>query len=76
MKVPTRLSNNGGSANTKALESLQELTDYIDVSQSGKLLVLQRLMNTMRLLDKTERIVVVSNYTQTLDVIEKMCGQC
>ena len=33
-------------------------------------------MNTMRLLDKTERIVVVSNYTQTLDIIEKMCGQC
>ena len=41
--------------------------------QSGKLLVLYRMMLTLRALKTGERIVVVSNYTQTLDLIEAMC---
>ena len=39
----------------------------------GKLFVLFRLMQTLRAVKQGERIVVVSNYTQTLDLIEGMC---
>jgi hypothetical protein len=39
----------------------------------GKLLVLFRLMQTMQTLSEKERIVIVSNYTMTLDLIERMC---
>lgn len=48
---------------------------YIDPELSGKMLVLYRMMQTMRLSKQGERIVVVSNYTQTLDMIESMCEQ-
>jgi DNA repair and recombination RAD54-like protein len=37
--------------------------------------VLWRMMQTMRAAKQGERIVVVSNYTQTLDLIGKMCEQ-
>ncbi|KAH9084872.1 hypothetical protein Ae201684P_002107 [Aphanomyces euteiches] len=41
---------------------------------SGKFLVLDRLMQTMR--RKTDdRIVIVSNYTQTLDVVSALCRE-
>jgi len=46
---------------------------YINPELSGKLLVLYRLMGMMRAVKQGERIVIVSNYTSTLDLIEKMC---
>ena len=48
---------------------------YINPEESGKLYVLYRLMQTMRAMKEGERIVVVSNYTSTLDLIEKLCNQ-
>ena len=38
-------------------------------------MVLSRMMQTMRAAKQGERIVVVSNYTQTLDLIQAMCDQ-
>lgn len=75
---PTRSLHNSSNANAEYVDGmrlLEQLNSYLDVSHSGKLLVLHRLMGTMRVLDRTERIVIVSNYTQTLDVIERMCTQ-
>jgi DNA repair and recombination RAD54-like protein len=48
---------------------------HIDPEQSGKMLVLYRMMCTMRALKNGERIVIVSNYTMTLDLIERLCAQ-
>lgn len=45
------------------------------VEQSGKMLVLYRMMCTMRALKNGERTVIVSNYTMTLDLIERLCAQ-
>lgn len=48
---------------------------HVDPEQSGKMLVLHRMMCTMRALKNGERIVIVSNYTMTLDLIERLCAQ-
>lgn len=48
---------------------------YLDPEQSGKMAVLFRMMQAMRVVNKQERIVIVSNYTSTLDLIETMCKQ-
>ena len=42
---------------------------------SGKMLVLSRLLSNMRSSKKGERIVIVSNYTSTLDVISSLAGE-
>jgi DNA repair and recombination RAD54-like protein len=42
---------------------------------SGKFYVLYRLMETMRAMRQNDRIVIVSNYTSTLDLVEQMCEQ-
>ncbi|GLD99450.1 hypothetical protein PINS_up008169 [Pythium insidiosum] len=41
---------------------------------SGKMLLLDRLMQQMRK-HTTDRIVIVSNYTQTLDVVSSLCRE-
>uniref|UniRef100_M4BTC1 Uncharacterized protein n=1 Tax=Hyaloperonospora arabidopsidis (strain Emoy2) TaxID=559515 RepID=M4BTC1_HYAAE len=41
---------------------------------SGKMLLLDRLMSSMRK-TTTDRIVIVSNYTQTLDVVSTLCQE-
>lgn len=45
----------------------------VQADMSGKMLVLEQLMQQMRATGK-ERIVVVSNYTQTLDMIGRLCN--
>ncbi len=47
----------------------------VDPERSGKLFVLYRMMLTMRAMKTGERIVIVSNYTSTLDLIGKLCDQ-
>jgi len=48
---------------------------YLNPFDSGKFLVCYRLMATMRVHYPTERIVLVSNYTSTLDLLQRMCAQ-
>ncbi|KAK9468251.1 P-loop containing nucleoside triphosphate hydrolase protein [Lipomyces arxii] len=44
----------------------------IDTSLSGKMLVLDRMLAMIRR-ETNDKIVLISNYTQTLDVIERYC---
>jgi DNA repair and recombination RAD54-like protein len=39
------------------------------------MLVLHRMLQTIKTLKTNEKIVIVSNFTQTLDLIEQMCTQ-
>ncbi|MBW0478472.1 hypothetical protein O181_018187 [Austropuccinia psidii MF-1] len=41
---------------------------------SGKMIVLERFLHKIRT-ETTDKIVLISNFTQTLDVIEKMCRE-
>ncbi|XP_046840079.1 DNA repair and recombination protein RAD54B-like [Xenia sp. Carnegie-2017] len=65
------------SHNDALYEDLQSLypTNYNpDCSQhSGKLKVLENLLRIIRENSFQERVVVVSNYTQTLDIIQRSC---
>ncbi|PIK38731.1 putative DNA repair and recombination protein RAD54B [Apostichopus japonicus] len=48
-------------------------------TDSGKLTVLASMLRSMHSLSSHERIVIVSNYTQTLDLLQKFCegeGYC
>ncbi|KAM7383515.1 hypothetical protein PAMP_003161 [Pampus punctatissimus] len=42
-------------------------------ADSGKLLVLSDLLTAIRHLSPSDRVVVVSNYTQTLDLLQHLC---
>ncbi|KAJ8004937.1 hypothetical protein DPEC_G00141470 [Dallia pectoralis] len=42
-------------------------------ADSGKLLVLSDLLAAIQYLSPTDRVVVVSNYTQTLDLLQDLC---
>jgi superfamily II DNA/RNA helicase len=65
-----------GSSSTSFPSSSSSLVDeYVDPEQSGKMTVLFRMMQAMRATQNGERIVIVSNYTSTLDLIEAMCKQ-
>lgn len=41
---------------------------------SGKFYVLYRMMETLRAMRQGDRIVIVSNFTSTLDLVEAMCS--
>lgn len=45
---------------------------YVNPELSGKMMVLQRFLETIRA-TSNDKIVLISNYTQTLDVFERMC---
>lgn len=45
----------------------------LNVSDSGKLLVLSDLLAAIRHVSPSDRVVLVSNYTQTLDMLEELC---
>uniref|UniRef100_A0A8C2WWD6 RAD54 homolog B n=1 Tax=Cyclopterus lumpus TaxID=8103 RepID=A0A8C2WWD6_CYCLU len=44
-----------------------------NTADSGKLLVLSNLLASIRQLSPSDRVVVVSNYTQTLDLLQDLC---
>uniref|UniRef100_A0A8C6V094 RAD54 homolog B n=1 Tax=Neogobius melanostomus TaxID=47308 RepID=A0A8C6V094_9GOBI len=45
----------------------------LNISDSGKLQVLSDLLAAIRHISPSDRVVVVSNYTQTLDMLEELC---
>uniref|UniRef100_A0A672GA62 RAD54 homolog B n=1 Tax=Salarias fasciatus TaxID=181472 RepID=A0A672GA62_SALFA len=45
-----------------------------NAADSGKLLVLSDLLAAIRQLSPSDRVVVVSNYTQTLDMLQDLCA--
>lgn len=61
LRTAVRSAGSGGKA---------AINSGFDPELSGKFLVLYRLMCTLRVLPSKERIVIVSNSTQTLDLIE------
>ena len=58
----------GGSKSGKSHD-----TKRFSPELSGKFYVLYRLMETLRAMKQGDRIVIVSNYTTTLDLVETMC---
>ncbi|XP_077382369.1 DNA repair and recombination protein RAD54B isoform X2 [Festucalex cinctus] len=48
-------------------------SDSFNPDTSGKLLVLLDLLKTIRQLSPSDRVVIVSNYTRTLDMLQKLC---
>lgn len=67
------------SVESSVYEGLTELfPDYytsgrLNVSDSGKLQVLSDLLAAIRHVSPSDRVVVVSNYTQTLNMLEELC---
>ncbi|XP_053571180.1 DNA repair and recombination protein RAD54B [Bombina bombina] len=47
--------------------------DAISESESGKLLVLTKLLSAIREHSPSEKVVLVSNYTQTLNILQETC---
>ncbi|XP_072548095.1 DNA repair and recombination protein RAD54B isoform X2 [Salminus brasiliensis] len=43
-------------------------------ADSGKLLVLTDLLNAIQHVNRTDKVVLVSNYTQTLDLLQDLCS--
>ncbi|XP_074509839.1 DNA repair and recombination protein RAD54B [Sebastes fasciatus] len=68
-----------GSVENSLYEGMVELfpesysSGGFNTADSGKLLVLSDLLATIRQLSPSDRVVVVSNYTQTLDMLQNLC---
>lgn len=61
----------GGVASTKNLGG-RERAQTVDCTYSGKFVVLERMLHQIRT-QTTDKIVLISNYTQTLDLMERLC---
>eukprot|EP00066_Takifugu_rubripes_P014692 XP_011603958.1 PREDICTED: DNA repair and recombination protein RAD54B [Takifugu rubripes] len=68
-----------GSEEGSFYEGLAELfpgsysSGELTTADSGKLMVLSDLLGAIRRLSPSDRVVVVSNYTKTLDLLEDLC---
>ncbi|KAK2844547.1 hypothetical protein Q5P01_011206 [Channa striata] len=68
-----------GSVESSIYEGLVDLfpesysSGGFKAADSGKLLVLSDLLTAIRTLSPSDRVVVVSNYTQTLDMLQDLC---
>ncbi|XP_070977901.1 DNA repair and recombination protein RAD54B-like [Oncorhynchus clarkii lewisi] len=71
--------SDGGSAEGSLYEGLRGVfpesysSGGFSTADSGKLLVLSDLLTTIHHLSPTDRVVLVSNYTQTLDLLQDLC---
>uniref|UniRef100_H3DLZ1 RAD54 homolog B n=1 Tax=Tetraodon nigroviridis TaxID=99883 RepID=H3DLZ1_TETNG len=69
----------GGSEEPSFYDGLAELSPEsyssgeLSTADSGKLLVLSELLGAIRQLSPSDRVVVVSNYTKTLDLLQDLC---
>ncbi|XP_051720938.1 DNA repair and recombination protein RAD54B [Ctenopharyngodon idella] len=50
-------------------------TGAFSTADSGKLIVLTDLLSAIQHVNRTDRVVLVSNYTQTLDLLQNVCDQ-
>nr|XP_019948182.1 PREDICTED: DNA repair and recombination protein RAD54B-like [Paralichthys olivaceus] len=70
---------NHGSEESSIYDGLVDLfpesysSGGLNMTDSGKLLVLSDLLTAIRQLNPSDRVVVVSNYTQTLDLLQDFC---
>ncbi|KAL0985358.1 hypothetical protein UPYG_G00155900 [Umbra pygmaea] len=71
--------SDGGSLDRSLFEGLGSAfpesysSGGLNTADSGKLLVLSDLLAAIRHLSPTDRVVLVSNYTQTLDLLQDLC---
>ncbi|XP_069552143.1 DNA repair and recombination protein RAD54B isoform X2 [Brachyistius frenatus] len=71
--------NDRGSEESSLYEGLLDLfpesysSGGFNTDDSGKLLVLSDLLTAIRQLSPSDRVIVVSNYTQTLDLLQDLC---
>uniref|UniRef100_A0A3Q2ZRC8 RAD54 homolog B n=1 Tax=Kryptolebias marmoratus TaxID=37003 RepID=A0A3Q2ZRC8_KRYMA len=69
-----------GSVESSLYEGLVDLfpesysSAGINSADSGKLMVLSDLLSAIRQLSPSDRVVLVSNYTQTLDLLQDLCA--
>ncbi|RUS21661.1 DNA repair and recombination protein RAD54 [Endogone sp. FLAS-F59071] len=54
--------------------SARDKARMVNAEYSGKMMVLDRMLAKIRH-DTTDKIVLISNYTQTLDLFERLCRQ-
>ncbi|CCK72304.1 DNA-dependent ATPase RDH54 KNAG_0J02230 [Huiozyma naganishii CBS 8797] len=56
----------------KILKTPEKNIQYLSALDSGKLRVLSAILNQIRTTGSEEKVVIVSNYTQTLDIIQNV----
>ncbi|KAF8332093.1 SNF2 family N-terminal domain-containing protein [Cantharellus anzutake] len=66
------LQTTANNAIKNALALISESAKQDDMTLSGKMMTLQKLLRILRR-DTDEKVVIVSHYTATLNVIEKFC---
>ncbi|XP_041842971.1 DNA repair and recombination protein RAD54B isoform X2 [Melanotaenia boesemani] len=79
LHVTVKERTDRGSVESSLYEGLADLfpESYSSVgfsaAESGKLLVLSDLLSAIRKISPSDRVVLVSNYTQTLDLLQDLC---
>ncbi|XP_039885593.1 DNA repair and recombination protein RAD54B [Simochromis diagramma] len=79
LHVTVKERTDAGSVESSLYEGLADLfpesysSGGFTMADSGKLLVLTDLLAAIRQLSSSDRVVVVSNYTRTLDLLQDLC---
>ncbi|XP_017280508.1 DNA repair and recombination protein RAD54B [Kryptolebias marmoratus] len=80
LHVTVKERTDRGSVESSLYEGLVDLfpesysSAGINSADSGKLMVLSDLLSAIRQLSPSDRVVLVSNYTQTLDLLQDLCA--
>lgn len=69
-------AENAGMLNRRGTVIGHRPNDSVDPEYSGKLTVLIRLLQSLRSMKEGDRIVIVSNSTSVLDIIQSICKEC